>query len=670
MIPEAAVWAIFFIPLASFVVIGFIIRPFFNDHRYLSSVVLISGLVVCLVLAGWTLSSVIDKHGDLGFAPHHWLSVGGIEISMGLVVDSLTAIMLIVVVLVSLMVQVYSHGYMRDDPSYARYYAFMSLFTASMIGLVLASNIIQLYVFWELVGLCSYLLIGFWHHRPAAAAAAKKAFIVTRLGDLGFLIAILFLFFNGDAYAALGLNFLEIGDIQKGAALGVLGGLSATGLAIGIFCGAVGKSAQFPLHVWLPDAMEGPTPVSALIHAATMVAAGVFLIARFFPVFEASADAMTTVAMIGAFTALLAATMALATNDIKRVLAYSTVSQLGYMVAALGLGAYGIALFHLFNHAFFKALLFLGAGSVNHSTGTFDMRYMGGLRRVMPITYIVTLLGGLSLIGIFPLAGFWSKDEVLRHAWSGSGAVDSIAFYMLAVAVFLTAVYTTRMIWMTFHGDFKGGVEQEHADAGETAPEASHGMHLAESPLVMLAPMALLAVGAVVSGYIANPENTFLGIDAHWFVSFLIPPEAVLAYASLDHGRVASGVDVTLAIVVMGIAVAGMAVALLFQRWDGGLLASLISRPWEAGRTLLARKYYMDDLYEEVGVRRLFYGTLAAMTHWFDRSVVDGAAEGVGLVSRNVGRAVSLLQTGQVQAYGVAITIGILAILLGYLVWG
>ena len=441
-------------------------------------------------------------------------------------------------------------------------------------------------------------------------------------------------------------------------------------LAIGIFCGAVGKSAQFPLHVWLPDAMEGPTPVSALIHAATMVAAGVFLIARFFPVFEASADAMTTVAMIGAFTALLAATMALATNDIKRVLAYSTVSQLGYMVAALGLGAYGIALFHLFNHAFFKALLFLGAGSVNHSTGTFDMRYMGGLRRVMPITYIVTLLGGLSLIGIFPLAGFWSKDEVLRHAWSGSGAVDSIAFYMLAVAVFLTAVYTTRMIWMTFHGDFKGGVEQEHADAGETAPEASHGMHLAESPLVMLAPMALLAVGAVVSGYIANPENTFLGIDAHWFVSFLIPPEAVLAYASLDHGGVASGVDVTLAIVVMGIAVAGMAVALLFQRWDGGLLASLISRPWEAGRTLLVRKYYMDDLYEEVGVRRLFYGMLAAMTHWFDRSVVDGAAEGVGLVSRNVGRAVSLLQTGQVQAYGVAITIGILAILLGYLVWG
>ena len=250
------------------------------------------------------------------------------------------------------------------------------------------------------------------------------------------------------------------------------------------------------------------------------------------------------------------------------------------------------------------------------------------------------------------------------------GAVDSIAFYMLAVAVFLTAVYTTRMIWMTFHGDFKGGVEQEHADAGEkehadageTAPEASHGVHLAESPLVMLAPMALLAVGAVVSGYLANPENGFLGIEAHWFVGFLIPPGA--------HGEEAGSVDIVLAVVVMGIAIAGMALALLLQRWRGGPMALLLSRPWEAGRTLLIRKYYLDDLYEELGVRRFFYGTLAAMTHWFDRSVVDGAAEGVGLVSRNVGRAVSLLQTGQVQAYGVAITIGILAILLGYLVWG
>ena len=663
MIPEAAVWSIFFLPLAAFVIIGLIIRPFFSQYRYLSSIVLISGLAVCLVLAFWTLGSVVNQQGDLGFQPHHWLSVGGIDIRMGLIVDQLTAIMLVVVVLVSLMVQVYSHGYMREDPGYARYYAFMSLFTASMIGLVLASNIIQLYVFWELVGLSSYLLIGFWHHRPAAAAAAKKAFIVTRLGDLGFLIAILFLFFNAEAYSALGLNFLEISDIQKGAALGVLAGLSATGLAIGIFCGAVGKSAQFPLHVWLPDAMEGPTPVSALIHAATMVAAGVFLIARFFPVFEVSTDAMTAVALIGAFTALLAATMALATNDIKRVLAYSTVSQLGYMVAALGLGAYGIALFHLFNHAFFKALLFLAAGSVNHATGTFDMRYMGGLRRVMPFTYAGTVLGGLSLIGIFPLAGFWSKDEILRHAWSGAESIDSVVFCMLAIAVFLTAVYTTRMIWMTFHGPFRGGVAQENRDTGNTPPAGSHsGVHLAESPLVMVAPMVVLAVAAVLSGYLANPENAFFGIDAHWFVGFLVPPGG--------HGEAGGGVDVPLAIVVMAIALAGMALALFFQTWQGGAVTSLVSRPWEAARSLLVRKYYMDDLYEEMAVRRLFYESLAAKLHWFDRTVVDGAAEGVGLFSRNIGRAVSLLQSGQVQTYGVAITIGILAILLGYLVWG
>ena len=277
----------------------------------------------------------------------------------------------------------------------------MCLFTASMAGLVLSSNIVQMYVFWELVGVCSYLLIGFWFNRPAAAAAAKKAFIVTRIGDFGFLIAILYLFFNGSS--------LAIADINAGEALPA--GMAATWLAVGIFAGAVGKSAQFPLHVWLPDAMEGPTPVSALIHAATMVAAGVFLVARFFPVFENSTDAMTLVAIVGAFTAIFAATMGLVMNDIKRVLAYSTVSQLGYMIAALGIGAYPIAIFHLFNHAFFKALLFMGAGSVNHATGTFDMRYMGGLRKIMPWTYITMVIGSLSLVGIFPFAGLLEQGR-------------------------------------------------------------------------------------------------------------------------------------------------------------------------------------------------------------------------------------------------------------------
>ena len=281
--------------------------------------------------------------------------------------DPLTAIMLIVVTGVSLLIQIYSVGYMKGDESYARYFAYMSLFTASMIGLVLAANIIQLYVFWELVGLCSYLLIGFWYHRPAAAAAAKKAFIVTRLGDLGFLLAIMYLFFNSDSFAAEGLNPLVIADILQAVDAEVIAGGVVTWIAIGIFAGAVGKSGQFPLHTWLPDAMEGPTPVSALIHAATMVTAGVFLVARFFPLFEASSTAMHTVAIIGGFTAIFAASMGLVMNDIKRVLAYSTISQLGYMMLALGVGAYAAAIFHLFTHAFFKALLFLGSGSVNHT---------------------------------------------------------------------------------------------------------------------------------------------------------------------------------------------------------------------------------------------------------------------------------------------------------------
>ena len=483
MIPEYAVWAIFLLPVGSAAIIGLFLRPFLNQYRYASSLILIAALSVALGLSIWTLDSVIDNGQALSFATHHWFTVGNIEVDIGLLVDELTAIMLIVVTGVSLMVQVYSHGYMRDDPGYARYFALMSIFSASMIGLVIASNVLQLYVFWELVGVSSYLLIGFWFQRPAAAAAAKKAFIVTRIGDFGFLLAILFLFFHNADYLNQNLNFLEIADVNAGAAAGVLTGGAATFLAIGIFAGAVGKSGQFPLHVWLPDAMEGPTPVSALIHAATMVAAGVFLVARFFPVFEASSDAMSTVAIVGAFTAIFAATMGLVMNDIKRVLAYSTVSQLGYMMAALGIGAYEAAIFHLFNHAYFKALLFLGAGNVNHATGTFDMRYMGGLRKAMPLTYIAMLVGGVSLVGIFPLAGFWSKDEILGHAFDGAGSIDTAVFWLLISAVFLTAIYTTRMIHMTFHGEFRGGIDRELAGQAGSAPApASHGVHLADPP--------------------------------------------------------------------------------------------------------------------------------------------------------------------------------------------
>ncbi|MBI4234116.1 MAG: NADH-quinone oxidoreductase subunit L [Chloroflexi bacterium] len=353
MISEGAAWAIFLLPLFSFLIIALIVRPFFNRHSRWAGYVTILAIAASFVLSLWALRSTTGHEGAIGWDPHPWMALGSLQLRIGILMDPLTAIMVVVVSGVSLMVQVYSQGYMAGDPGYARYFAFMSLFTAAMLGLVLASNVIQLYLFWEMVGLCSYLLIGFWYHRPAAAAAAKKAFLVTRLGDVGFLLAILYLFFHQGLFAAKGLNSLEIPAIHEAVKAGILGSAALTWLAIGIFAGAAGKSAQFPLHVWLPDAMEGPTPVSSLIHAATMVAAGVFLVARFFPVFQASTAAMNLVAVIGGFTALMAASMGLVMRDIKRVIAYSTISQLGYMMLALGVGAYSAAMFHLFNHAFF-----------------------------------------------------------------------------------------------------------------------------------------------------------------------------------------------------------------------------------------------------------------------------------------------------------------------------
>ncbi|MEC8911243.1 MAG: NADH-quinone oxidoreductase subunit L, partial [Chloroflexota bacterium] len=472
MVTELAIWLIFLLPMGSFAFAALVVRPFFNRFSLASGLVTIAALGAALGLSIWTLRSVILVH-HLEFEPIEWLDVGGATIDFGLLIDPLTALMLVVVTGVSLLVQIYSLGYMKGDTSFSRYYAYMSLFTAAMLGLVLSSNIVQLYMFWELVGVSSYLLIGFWHERPAAAAAAKKAFIITRIGDVGFLIAILYLATQADSFAASGLNAFHIPDIwyaaQPELATGALiGGAALTWLALGIFAGAAGKSGQFPLHTWLPDAMEGPTPVSALIHAATMVAAGVFLVARFFPVFQHSVDAMTVVALVGAFTAVFAASMGLVMNDIKRVMAYSTVSQLGYMMAALGLGLYAPAIFHLVTHAAFKALLFLGAGSVNHATGTFDMRYMGGLWKVMPFTYLLVLVAGLSLVGIIPLAGFWSKDEILLGAWGGTDLVDTwvskVTFFGLIAGVVVTAFYTIRMIILTFHGDFRGGIDRELDD--------------------------------------------------------------------------------------------------------------------------------------------------------------------------------------------------------------
>ena len=663
-------------PLGSFAFAALVVRPFFNRLSLISGLVTIAALGTALGFSIWTLRSVILGH-DLEFEPVTWLIVGEATIDFGLLIDPLTAVMLIVVTGVSLLVQIYSLGYMKGDASFSRYYAYMSLFTAAMLGLVLASNIIQLYVFWELVGVSSYLLIGFWHERPAAAAAAKKAFIITRIGDVGFLIAILYLFTQADQFAIAGLNAFHIPDIwqsaQPEAAAGaILGGAALTWLALGIFAGAVGKSGQFPLHTWLPDAMEGPTPVSALIHAATMVAAGVFLVARFFPVFEHSADAMTVVALVGAFTAVFAASMGLVMNDIKRVMAYSTISQLGYMMAALGLGLYAPAIFHLVTHATFKALLFLGAGSVNHATGTFDMRYMGGLRKVMPITYILVLVAGLALVGIIPLAGFWSKDEILFGAWGGTGLVDTwvsrVTFSALLAGVIVTAFYTIRMIILTFHGEFRGGIDRELEEKAQASPAgASHhgGVHLAEPPWVMLLPMLVLGVLSVLVGYLANPQWTKeIGIPRHWITGFLgdglSAALGVVGHAeTLDFSRWMATVSTVAAL--SGI---GLAWLLYLRRSDQRTDPLERVKPVH---TLLSQKYYMDSLYENLVVRKWFYRVFAGTTDWIDSNIVDRIVDTIGWLFRNIGTAIGKFQTGQVQAYVTGIAFGVLVIILALL---
>ena len=643
--PPEAVLAIFLLPFFSFAVISFIIRPFLDAHSRYSGYVAVGTIGISLALSLWALVEVVGAPGHvLPMPDYHWLSVGDTVIRLGVTVDTLTVVMLVVVTVVSLMVQIYSQGYMHGDPGYSRYFAFMLLFTGSMLGLVLADNLLFLYVFWEGVGLCSYLLIGFWFHKPEAAAAAKKAFIVTRLGDFGFLAAILLLYANTGTF--------DIGELNHLAVAGLIGGSLLTWAAIGVFAGAVGKSAQFPLHTWLPDAMEGPTPVSALIHAATMVAAGVYLVARMFPLFASSLEAITVVAIIGGFTAIFAATMGLVMNDIKRVLAYSTVSQLGYMM--LGLGVVGISvasghldvehglalgvavgIFHLFNHAFFKALLFLGAGSVNHATGTFDMRLMGGLRRAMPWTFATFVIASLSLAGIWPLAGFWSKEGILAHSLESM----PILFALAMITVFMTAFYMFRAVFLTFGGEYRGGdPHAHHRDGGHGEPH--------ESPLVMLGPMVLLAVLAVASGWF--PVSELLGGESHGFFGALASP---LAWGSL-------------ALAGLGIL---LAYAMYSARW---IKPEAVGRLFAPFYTLFSRKYWMDELYERVFVVRILVDGLFAVLNWFDASIVDGAVNGVAGGTVYAGRVLRRVESGQLQAYGLAIFIGILAIVVTVLVVG
>jgi NADH-quinone oxidoreductase subunit L len=629
-IEEWVLWAILASPLVGWGLIVLYLRKIPAAAGYAA----IISIGVSLALSVVTLFNVIDADGGVAVHTHEWFTAGGLEVFLGVRVDGLTAVMLVVVTSVAFLVQIYSTGYMHGDAGYGRYFAHMCLFVFSMLGLVLADNLFMIFIFWELVGLCSYLLIGFWFHRPSAAAAAKKAFITTRIGDLGLLAALLLIWTHGP-------GTFDVTEIQHWAHEADTEGWLITLFALGIFAGAVGKSAQFPLHVWLPDAMEGPTPVSALIHAATMVAAGVYLVGRFFPVFEASHDAQLVVAWIGAATAFIAATIAIVQTDFKRVMAYSTVSQLGLMMLSLGAFGYVAAIFHLFTHAFFKALLFLTSGSVNHATNTFDMRLMGGLRKYMPITFATCVIGSLSLAGIFPLAGFWSKDEILLDAWREN---QGLWFVAQLVSV-MTAFYMFRAIFLTFFGEYKGGQPvdpHDHDSHFDGDPAHPH-----EAPWSMRAPLLILSVPAIAAGVFV--------ID-HSFRDLI---EGALPEVHEHHSSFEWGIAISSTILgVMGI----------FAAW------AVYERKWVNSRSfamgfgpitnLFENKWYFDRLYEDFLVKKVLQNGWNRLLELNDRYVVDGAVNGAGKLGRYTSERMRVIQNGQPQAYGLGFAAGIVAVVI------
>ncbi|GIQ61976.1 NADH-quinone oxidoreductase subunit L [Paenibacillus cisolokensis] len=600
------------VPLFPFVAFA-VLLAFGRGFRTSGIVVGSAGSAASLIMSLLVLAERLGTNADDYNAGFEWIAIGEFTLRMGFEVTNLTTLMLVVVSLVSFLVNIFSAGYMRDDERITVFYAYVALFVSAMLALVLADNLLTFYFFWELVGVCSFLLIGFWYAKPEAKKAAKKAFVVTRIGDAGLLIGILLLFWHMPNRS---LAFTDISNLfgQPGMADSGM----TTLIALLLFLGAVGKSGQFPLHVWLPDAMEGPTPISALIHAATMVAAGVFLVARTYDIFLASPAAMDTVAFIGAFTALFAATIAVAQNDIKRILAYSTVSQLGYMMIALGLGSLAGGIFHLFTHAFFKALLFLGAGSVIHAVHTQDIREMGGLGARMKLTAWTFAIGALALAGIPPLSGFWSKDAILTAALAGHPALFAVG---LLTALF-TAFYMARLFFLVFAGKPKTGARAH------------------ESPAVMTVPLVLLAVPAIAAGFVEMPWNGWLG-------------EWLTGTAEETHGGSLAFVAST-AVGLLGIYLGWAVYA------KGSIRRDAVSSrmPWLL--RALERKYYIDEAYQRVAVRPLL--ALGRGLQAVDDYVVEGIVRFAGWSAIAFGRAGIRLQNGQAQTYGLTAVIGLLVL--------
>ncbi|MCL5978091.1 MAG: NADH-quinone oxidoreductase subunit L [Nitrospirae bacterium] len=575
----------------------------------------------------------------INYDVYNWIVSGNFKVTVGFLIDQLTAIMLIVVTSVSLLVHIYSVGYMHGDGGYYRFFAYLSLFTFSMLMLVMGNNLLQLYFGWEAVGLCSYFLIGFWYEKKSAADAGKKAFIVNRFGDFGFGLGVIMIFLMLGSLHYTDI-FGKIGTLQ-GQTIGILGYNVdlITLIALLLFCGAIGKSAQIPLHVWLPDAMEGPTPVSALIHAATMVTAGVFMVARFNPIFSLSETAMNVVALTGAITSLFAATIALVQNDIKRIVAYSTVSQLGYMFLACGVGAYGAGIFHLYTHAYFKALLFLGAGSVMHAmAGELDIQKMGGLKKHMPITYITFLIASLSIAGIPGLAGFFSKDEILWLAYN-HGTVGKIVWLMGTAVAALTAFYSFRIIFLAFHGTFKGTHEQEH--------------HLHESPKAMTIPLIILAIGAISAGWVGIPAA--LGGSnaiAHFFEPVLGHPHVTAAHEE----------EFMVMAISIAAAIGGIFVSWIFYSLKPEIPKNLAVK-FKGIYTTLWNKYYVDELYDFIIVRPTKWTATNILVAVTDGKIIEGIVNGVPSAIRNFGERLRKLHSGHLQHYAISMALGVFVIL-------
>ena len=568
-----------------------------------------------------------------------WMRVGDFSADVSFLLDPLSAVMILVVTGVGFLIHVYSTGYMAHDPDVRRFFLYLNLFTFAMLTLVLADNLLLMFVGWEGVGLCSYLLIGFWYERPSAAEAGKKAFIVNRIGDFGFLLGMLTLFQWGGT--------LSYGRLFAAAPqLFAVGSATITAATLLLFLGATGKSAQIPLYTWLPDAMEGPTPVSALIHAATMVTAGVYMVARFHVLFALAPASLETVAVIGAATALFSATIGLAQNDIKRVLAYSTVSQLGYMFMACGVGAYAAGIFHLMTHAFFKALLFLGAGSVIHAlSDEQDLRRMGGLAGKLPWTHLTMLTATLAIAGIPPFAGFFSKDEILASAYaSGHYGVWLVGL----IGAVLTAFYMFRLYILAFRG----------------APRMPHDVehHVHESPPAMLVPLVILAGLSVVGGFVGPP----LQEGGHAFARWLAPVFAggATQAGAAPHG-VSASTEVLLIVVSVVAAAAGIAMAFRAYLPDAGLASRLRER-WAALHAAVLNKYWVDELYDAIAVRPVYEASVGLWRFW-DTKVVDGIVNGVGTTFEGASALLRLLQTGFVGTYALFFALGVLGLFLHFL---